>query len=133
MANDSSDNTDAPTDGPAMRPGRNGGKLLAGGKPGNKGGPGVPPSTLRMAHRHKLVKTLEATADAVEAAHAILKDKKSSRSMKLNAAQVIFKGHDAIGKYSGTASVSLTDSDGHDVQLPPINITVEQAKPSEES
>lgn len=113
-----------------MRPGRNGGMLKT-GNPGNAGGDGNTPSMMRMRHRAKLNKALDATAVAVEEAEKILRDPKSSRSMRMMAAQVVFKGHDVIGKYSGTASVSLTDNDGNPVSLPAMQVTVTPAPPEE--
>jgi len=54
----------------ATRPGRNGGRLLAGGKPGNRGGPGGPPGALRATlgksfkDRYRIAEEIADSGDA---------------------------------------------------------------------
>ena len=87
-----------------MRPGRNGGRLRNGSRPGNKGGTGRPPSEIRKKLRgsfEERIKVIEAIAD----------DAKASTAERL-------KALDLMAKYGlGTTSTS-TDTEGNDVPRP---------------
>jgi hypothetical protein len=50
----------------ATMPGRNGGQLLAGGKPGNRGGTGRPRSEVRALARTVMIEALEQLIERVE-------------------------------------------------------------------
>ena len=70
--------------GPELKPGPVGGMLLAGGVPGNKGGPGRPPSAVR----EKLARVTEKAADWLDAEWELLPNHERLRAM------------DVAGKYS---------------------------------
>lgn len=104
-------------------PGANGGQLRK-GNPGNRGGPGPTPAVMRMRFRKMLMDNATRVEKALQAAADIVEAEDTSRSMKLNAAGVVFDGINTIGKYSGTATVSLTDADGQNMDLPPLVVQV---------
>lgn len=81
-------------------PGRNGGRLLLGGKPGNKGGPGRPPSTIRAVAREEF-------ADLIPELVKIARSKTSSKADKCRAI-------DLLGKYGLGTTVTETDTEGRD-------------------
>lgn len=78
---------------PATQPGRNGGRLLAGGKPGNKGGSGRPPSDWKA----KMAEALD-RAEAENVVKTIIADPKAKPADRLKAIE--FAASYAEGKPS---------------------------------
>jgi hypothetical protein len=77
------------------------GALLAGGKPGNKGGTGRPPSAIRAQMRGSL-------AERISIAEAIADDKDAKASDRLHAL-------DLLAKYGLGTTSTETDTEGNDV------------------
>ena len=79
-------------------PGRNGGRLLPGGKKGHKGGGGRPTHAIRQ-------RCADGFDRHIETAEAILRDKKASNADKIRAL-------DVLGKYAGLQKIETENHDG---------------------
>lgn len=91
---------------PAMRVGAKGGLLRTGGT--NKGGNGATPAVLRTRCRDAL-----AIDKIFEVPVAIITDPDATHKEKLDAWK-------ALAQYGGLAAMSITDSDGNPIELPPF-------------
>ena len=104
---------------PPMRVGANGGLLRSGGT--NKGGNGATPSVLRSRCRSAL------ELDHIfEVPVAIITDPDASFKEKLDAWK-------ALAQYGGLAAMSITDSDGNPIELPPFIVERLGGTPAGES
>lgn len=121
----------------APRDNGRGGKLKTGGIKEHleaagmgSNGPGPTPAIMRMKFRRILDKRITEVDDMMEQVRKVVFARGVKAPLKLKALREYFKGLDTIAKYSGTASVSLTDSDGGDLKLPPIQLnTTEEIDP----
>jgi hypothetical protein len=102
---------------PPRRPGKYGGWLQSGGT--NKGGKGATPAELRQRCRDALSR-----AEIFRVPLEVIRDSYAKPSEKLRA-------WEALARYGGLTAVSLTDSDGNPLELPPFVVQM-MTKSSEE-
>jgi len=89
----------------SVQNGRNGGTLRV-GNPGNKGGPGRPPSKIREIARDEW-------AALIPMLRRVARSAKEATSDRLRAA-------DQLGKYGLGTTMTETDTEGHDVPRPQV-------------
>lgn len=94
-------------------PGRNGGRLLAGGKPGNRGGPGRTPTQVQAAARlafDKRIRRLKKIADGTLAVPLVVNGKTVATAGPDIDQQL--KAIDMLGKYGALQRVEHSGADG---------------------
>ncbi len=91
---------------PPRRAGKNGGWLRSGGT--NKGGQGATPAELRQRCRNALDR-----ADIFNVPLEVIRDPDATNSEKMRA-------WESLARFGGLTAVSLTDSDGNPLELPPF-------------
>lgn len=108
---------------PPLRRTRNGG-FLRSGNPGNKGGPGATPGVLRHRFREDLRTAMHHAKEVIADCEAIITSPTSTTEQRLKSMDTKIKTLDFIGKFSGVASISLTDGDGNAIALPAMVVSV---------
>ena len=114
-------NSVAPAPLLATVPGRNGGRLLPGGQPGNRGGPGRTPSQVQAASRlafDQRIRRLKKIADGtlgvplvVNGEPVLMPDGKTVAVLGPDVDQQL-KAIDMLGKYGALQRVEHTGDDG---------------------
>lgn len=101
---------------PPRRPGKNGGWLQSGGT--NKGGKGATPAELRQRCRDTLDR-----ASIFRVPVEVIRDPLATNGEKMRA-------WEALARFGGLTAVSLTDSDGNPLELPPFVVQLLDGKAS---